>query len=144
VAGVWLENDGDPATQDQAAARPGWTASGPGARAEAGGWTIWHGAGRRALDGAGAACATHDLVILSEPAPAGPLSDAAAPLLARLIAAEAALALTRADPCLVIDAALLSATGALALAPAGDTLTVTTARMAQGHRPWAPPLPRAQ
>ena len=67
VAGVWLENDGDGATQEAAAARAGWRATGAGVSITLEGLRIWHGAGRRALAEAAAACATHDLVILSEP-----------------------------------------------------------------------------
>jgi competence protein ComEC len=68
VAGVWLENDGDGATQEVAAARDGWWAEGAGMSIAREGLRIWHGAGRRALAEAASACATHDLVILSEPA----------------------------------------------------------------------------
>jgi hypothetical protein len=46
VAGIWLENDGDRATQEEAAARPGWVPDGAGMSIETGGLRIWHGAGR--------------------------------------------------------------------------------------------------
>jgi competence protein ComEC len=137
VAEIWLENDGDRVTQEAAAARPGWQPSGEGVEASIAGWTIWHGAGRRALDGAAAACAAHDVVILSEPAPAGPLAAAAADLRARL-AAPTPVAVPRGAGCLVIDGPLLAATGALALDPGGEVARITTARMAQGNRAWSP------
>ncbi|NKX45814.1 ComEC family competence protein [Roseibacterium sp. KMU-115] len=138
VAGIWLENDGDRVTPAEAAARPGWAPAGQGVRAEIGGWTIWHGAGRRALPEAAAACATHDLVILSEPAPDAALARAAADLRARLDA-PGPVTLPRGGGCLVLDAPLLARTGALAITPRGDALLVTTARGAQGLRPWSPP-----
>ena len=140
VAGIWLENDGDAALQAEAAARPVWQASGPGMRAEVAGWAIWHGAGRTGLAGAAEACAAHDLVIVSEPAPEGPMALAAADLGARL-AAPRPVTLTRGARCLVIDGAVLAVTGAIALDPVADALALTTARMRQGRRPWLPAAP---
>lgn len=137
VAGIWLENDGDGATQTDAAARAGWQVWGAGMRAEVAGWTIWHGAGRAALPAAGAACAAHSLVILSEPAPEGALASAAADLRARL-AGDNPVTLLPGAGCLVIDGPLLQVTGALALNPAAGAMIVTTARMRQGRRPWSP------
>jgi len=137
VAGIWLENDGDAATQAQAAARPVWQAAGPGTRAEVAGWTIWHGAGRTGLAGAEAACATNALVILSEPAPAGAMAAAAADLRARL-AGHRPVALVPGRGCHVIDAAVLQASGAIALDPVDGALLLTTARMRQGRRLWSP------
>jgi competence protein ComEC len=86
VARIWLENDGDAADQAGAAARPVWQAAGQGARAALPGLTVWHGSGRRALEEASAACARHDLVILSEAAPEGALRTAARALSAQLSA----------------------------------------------------------
>lgn len=137
VAGIWLENDGDAATQAEAAARDVWQPSGQGAEASLGGWTIWHGAGRRALEGAEEACASHALVILSESAPEGAMAEVAAGLRARLDTAEP-VRLVPGARCEVIDGPLLSATGSLTLAPVGDALVVTTARMRQGERLWSP------
>lgn len=136
VAEIWLENDGDPALQPAAAARVGWGPHGAGAQAGIEGWTIWHGAGRGALQDAVAACASHDIVVLSEPAP-----EALLPVVADVQAALSAarsVALARRDPCIVFDADLLARTGALSLTPQGDAITVTTARMVQGDRPWSP------
>jgi competence protein ComEC len=137
VAGIWLENDGDLATQADATARPAWQMAGQGARADVAGWTIWHGAGRRALDEAEAACAARTLVILSEPAPEGAMAAAAANLRARL-ANPNPVTLSPGTRCHVIDGELLSATGALALVPTGEAFVVTTARMEQGRRLWSP------
>lgn len=139
VAGIWLENDGDRATQEGAAARPVWQAAGQGAQAAIADWTIWHGAGRSALPEAEAACATHDIVILSEPAPEGAMARAAADLRARLSAAHP-VALPPAAPCHVIDGPLLAQTGAMALDPGEGGLTITTARMEQGDRVWSPAI----
>ena len=143
VAGIWLENDGDFATQEEAAARPFWQAAGPGQSAEVEGWSIWHGAGRTGLDGAAEACATHGIVILSEPAPEGPMAASAASLRAPL-SGEGPVTLTPDDGCLVIDGPLLLATGALALDAEPGALRVTTARMMQGVRLWSPPPPRTR
>ncbi len=137
VAGIWLENDGDAATQAEAAARDVWQPAGQGAEASLGGWTIWHGAGRRALEGAEEACASHALVILSESAPEGAMAEVAADLRARLDTAEP-VRLVPGARCEVIDGPLLSATGSLTLVPVGDALVVTTARMRQGERLWSP------
>ena len=137
VADIWLENDGDDATQAEAAARPGWRAESQGMRAEFGGWTIWHGAGRGGLADATVACATRDVVILSETAPDGPLATSARRLAAALEGPDP-VAVPRSGDCLVIDAGLLATTGALSLLPQEAALVVTTARMVQGDRPWSP------
>jgi competence protein ComEC len=136
VAGVWLENDGDGATQEEAAAR-GWREDGAGLSLEAGGLRIWHGAGRRALGDAAAACARHDLVVLSEPA-----SDADPPLPTpqTLPALQAGGSAARADApvgaCLVVDRAVLAARGATAIMPRDGHLAIRGARDVQGKRPW--------
>ena len=140
VAGIWLENDGDAATQAAAAARPLWQPSGQGVRADVAGLSIWHGAGRGGLAGADSACRDHDLVILSEPAPPGDMARAAADLRARLGGA-ARVTLTPAVPCHVIDGPLLAATGALALDRGAQGLAMTTARADQGRRLWSPAPP---
>jgi competence protein ComEC len=137
VAEIWLENDGDGATQAEAAARQGWRDAGEGRLAEFGGWTIWHGTGRGGLAAANAACATHDVVVLSEPLRDGQLA-AASVALAATLAGPDAVAVPRGEACVVIDAGLLATTGALSLAPEGPAIVVTTARMVQGDRPWSP------
>jgi competence protein ComEC len=141
VAGVWLENDGDGATQEAAAARQGWSTAGAGVSTEIDGLRVWHGAGRRALAEAAIACDTHDLIILSEP-----MEEAVPPLRGRQpdlallerSAGGAHAAPGRAADCVVIDPTLLAMTGALAIAPGQGpgTYTIRTARGAQGARLW--------
>lgn len=141
VAQIWLENDGDPVTQLEAAARPSWQSSGAGRSAHIDGWSIWHGAGRAAVVAAPASCATHQLVILSEPAPAGPLATSASALATALAAAQpdGSTILAPGPGCHVLDGPLLALTGALALLPQGDgSFRIITARRAQGDRPWSP------
>ncbi len=137
VAGIWLENDGDPATQPEAAARPVWQISGAGQWARIGDWSIWHGSGRTALAEAAAACTRYDLVVLSEPAPEGPLTASAAELAERL-SGDPAARLLPGPACHVLDGTLLARTGAIALMPEGAALRVITARRVQGDRPWSP------
>jgi competence protein ComEC len=138
VAGVWLENDGDGATQEVAAERDGWWAEGAGMSIAREGLRIWHGAGRRALAEAASACATHDLVILSEPA-----EDAAPPMQGETPAighrSPLAARANAAEPgggCTIIDAAVLSRTGALSIEIDAGALTIRSARGAQGDRLW--------
>jgi competence protein ComEC len=138
VAGVWLENDGDGATQEAAAAREGWQPGGAGVTLTRDGLRIWHGAGRRALAEAASACATHDLVILSEPA-----AEADPPVIGRIPETDRPrlqMAQARAadlDPtCMLIDADLLSRTGALAIDLENGAFAIRTARAAQGDRRW--------
>ncbi len=94
----WLENDGDLALQADAAARPGFDGD-PAARSFSLGQ--WQGivlTGRGAADQAQAACATHDLVILSAEADVAPAE------------------------CLLIDQTRLAATGPLAIVARNDGL----------------------
>ena len=136
VAGVWLENDGDGATQEAAAGRAGWRDTGAGVSITMEGVRIWHGAGRRALAEAAAACDTHDLVILSElGAEAEPAIDGIAPDLGPpvLMAARAAPDDAR---CTLIDADFLAKTGALAIDIDAAAITIRTARHMQGDRLW--------
>lgn len=109
----WLENDGDLAAQDAAAARPGMTG--------AEGRRVFDLAGVRgiALKGRGAhghladACAEADFVIIP----------------ARIEGAP--------EGCLVLDQARLRQTGPLALYPVDGGLRVVATRSAQ--RAWSPP-----
>lgn len=136
VAGVWLENDGDGATQEAAAARAGWRATGAGVSITLEGLRIWHGAGRRALAEAAAACATHDLVILSEPGrEADPAIHGIAPDAGPTVL-MAARAAAGSAPCTLIDADFLAETGALAIHVDGGAITIRTARHRQGDRLW--------
>src|SRR6056297_157990 len=119
-----------------AAARAGWRETGAGVSITMEGVRIWHGAGRRALAEAAAACDTHDLVILSEPgAAAEPAIDGIAPDLVPpvLMAAQAA---PGSAPCTLIDADLLKETGALAIDVDDGAITIRTARRMQGDRLW--------
>jgi competence protein ComEC len=112
AAGSWLENDGDLADQEAAAARPGFDGP-PGARSFVlGGLTGIHLKGRGAVAQAEAACATHDIVILSLAAP------------------------DLTGPCLMIDARLLTSTGTLAIEDVGGALRLTPTEGA--IRLWSP------
>ncbi|MBF9036574.1 DUF4131 domain-containing protein [Rhodobacterales bacterium HKCCE2091] len=129
VAGIWLENDGDAADQDMAAARAGWVEDGAGQVAEWDGLTIWHGAGRRAAEDIAGACLTADLVIANSdpPDPPGAPAD---------ILSLAALRSDAPGPCLLLTPALLRQTGAIAIGRDGR---VATARGGQGERLWSSP-----
>ncbi|WP_346763894.1 ComEC/Rec2 family competence protein [Rhodobacter sp. SGA-6-6] len=100
----WLENDGDLATQEEAAARPGFT--GPKEARE----FILAGLKGVALQGSGAlaalpaACAAHDLVVIAATVEAVP------------------------EGCEVIDQTRLRRTGALALRVVGGDVEVTATR----------------
>jgi competence protein ComEC len=102
------------------------------------GLRIWHGAGRRALAEAASACATHDLVILSEPAAdaAPPMQGARPPIGHRRPWPAQANAAEPGGGCAIIDAAVLSRTGALAIEIDAGALTIRSARAAQGDRLW--------
>ncbi|GGL64015.1 ComEC/Rec2 family competence protein [Wenxinia marina] len=113
AATVWLENDGDRATQEEAAARPGVPEVAPRTwRTEIGGAVVLavRGTGAlAALDGCG----------------------------------DASLLVTNAEtdvprPCDVYDAARLRRTGALAIRPDGQGgLAVLTVADVAGRRPWS-------
>jgi competence protein ComEC len=130
VAGVWLENDGDSASQEEAAARPGWQAEGGGQRIDIAGISLWHGRGQAGLAGLQAACAAHRIVVIAAPAPAA---------LGPARALPPVVPIAPASQCLLIDADLLASTGALALRPTAAGLSITTAALRQGDRPWSPP-----
>ncbi|GHE92553.1 hypothetical protein GCM10016455_10740 [Aliiroseovarius zhejiangensis] len=110
----WLENDGDPADQDTAFARAGFTGAKGRMRAEVSVATLIHLTGRGAGDRLADACAAADLVVLSvkrtTPPPPG---------------------------CTVLDRATLSDTGAVALWPdAAGGFRLQTARARAGDRLW--------
>jgi competence protein ComEC len=112
VADIWLEKDGAPVPQDQAALRPGLARDEGAVWANLGDWQILHVTGKRALADL-VNCRGADILILNQPD-------------------------NLPRPCMVFDAARLGQTGALAfdLTAAGD-LAVTTARGQIGARPWA-------
>ncbi len=143
VAGIWLENDGDPADQEGAASRAGWAEDGAGQVAMLGALSLWHGAGRAAAREAVEACARHAVVVVNawpEDPPAR-LLEAEAQTLARLSAPGlplgAANAQTAAD-CLLLSPSVLSRTGAVALGATEEGLQIDTARARQGNRLWSP------
>jgi len=138
VASAWLEDDGDRADQATAAARALWRADGVGQAADIAGWRIWHGHGRRTPEAVAAACAAHDIVILSEPAPAPDAAMAAAADLRARLSGPKPVTIGTGGGCLIIDGPLLGQTGALAISLKDDALIITSARMHQGYRLWSP------
>lgn len=111
AADSWLENDGDPAEQEAAHARAGFSGV-PGAL----GFTLGdlrgiYLSGRGAADRIDGACAEAALVILNAPAPA------------------------RAD-CLVLDEARLAETGTVAIYAGADGPRLVSVRDWTGRRPW--------
>jgi len=98
VASSWLENDGDLASQEGAAARAGFAGPRGERRFAIGPVRAVQLKGKGAPARLAAACATADLVILAAEAPAPPRG------------------------CTVIDTALLAETGTLAIWPEGASL----------------------
>ncbi len=92
VIGTWLQEDADDATQETAAARPGWSGERNARMAELPhGWRIWHMTGKGAADRARAACGPDTIVVADE-------------------------AVDLADPaCLLLDLRHLRGTGAVAI-----------------------------
>jgi len=118
VVDLWLENDGDPATQPETAARPLWQAEGAGQAATVKGYRVWHGRGEAALTDALSACGAADVVIL-----ATRLNPSDSP-----------------GPCLFFDARDMAREGAVALhLPQGGIgpITIETSRASQGARLWS-------
>ena len=111
VAGIWLENDGWPVPQAQAAARDGLEAQGRITEALLGDWRVLQVSGKTALSGL-AGCIGADVLISNQIDEVG-------------------------RPCAVYDLARLRNTGALAMdiASNGDLL-ITTAHEVSGRRPW--------
>ncbi len=115
AARVWLEDDGDPATQAEAAARPGF--SGPNSARE----TLWNGlrlvhlTGKSAPERVAEACARADIVVttaeVTEPRPG----------------------------CALFDATRLNVTGALALWTRGAGYEIVSVADVSGDRPWTRP-----
>ncbi len=117
AAGVWLENDGDGATQADAHARAGLGKGEHGFSFTAAGLSIAHLSGRDAARALPAACASHDVVILAAEAPSAPTQ------------------------CTLFDRDFLSGTGALALSLKAGAPVWTSARARSGRRPWTIPAP---
>lgn len=111
VAGVWLENDGNPVSQEEAASRTGLIRAGRIVTAALDDWTVIQVSGKTALAEIDA-CGGADILISNQEVPPG-------------------------RPCEVFDIKRLRETGALAMSvdPKGD-LHITTARDRNGLRPW--------
>ena len=111
VAGIWLENDGAPTLQAEAAARVGVQTQGRVSRAQLGDWDILQVSGKTALAEM-AGCDGADVLISNQ--------------------SEVGL-----RPCTVYDVDRLRQTGSLAFDLAEDgALVITRARDVTGTRPW--------
>ena len=108
----WLENDGDLALQEDAAARAGFDGATGAREFSLGPWRGIVLTGRGAVDRVARACATHDLVVLGAEAENAP------------------------DTCLLIDQTTLSDTGPIAITAMADGLHLTPTHTAQ--RAWSP------
>lgn len=111
AASSWLENDGDLADQEAAAARSGFAGPKTGRRFAIGGWSAIHLRGKDADAQVADACARYDLVIL---------------------AAHIDRSVTG---CRVIDQGFLDRTGGLSVRPDGAVLRLEAANT--GHRLWS-------
>jgi competence protein ComEC len=112
TASIWLENDGDSATQDQAATREGFSGPKGNRRVRIGETRIAHLTGKGALAHLAGACAEGALVVTGAPVPDPP------------------------PGCRVIDATRLAQTGPVALWPDGaGGLTLRPTKTAQ--RVWS-------
>lgn len=110
-AQIWLENDGNPVPQAEAAAREGLVRDGRVVWARVGDWQVVQVSGKTAL-AAMQGCGGADVLISN-------MSDEIA------------------RPCVVFDLDRLRNTGALALNLTADGgLAITTARDVAGNRPW--------
>lgn len=121
AAEVWLENDGDRATQPEAAARSGFSGTKGALRFSLGPWEGAHLAGKGAEARLTEACAQVRLVILAAEAPA-----AARP------------------GCAVIDRRILARTGPIALRLARDGSLVVQTTRAGSLRRWQTARPSAE
>jgi competence protein ComEC len=111
AAETWLENDGAPAPQEDAHARPGFSGV-PGALTfPLGEASAIHLTGRGAAARMAEVCASHALVVLAAKAAGG-------------------------GPCAVIDETSLARTGAVAIYAEEGATRAVTARDRAGHRPW--------
>ncbi len=68
VVSTWLQEDGDMADQETAAARPAWTGDRRDRLAAlSGGWQVWHLTGKGSGARAAAACRPDRIVVATEP-----------------------------------------------------------------------------
>ncbi|RSK35934.1 ComEC family competence protein [Rhodovulum iodosum] len=112
VARSWLENDGDLATQEAAAARAGL----PGGAARIGGLNVIQIAGRGWQERLASSCRDGAVLIVGRAAEAPPGAA-----------------------CTVLDSAALAQSGALAIYPEGAGLRTVAARAQAGDRLWTRP-----
>ena len=112
TATVWLENDGDAAEQDGAAARRGFLGEKGALIADLGSLRVAALSGRGAADRIGAACAEADIVVVSTEIDAVP------------------------EGCAVFDPVRLQDTGALALWPEQGALRIDSVADHSGQRRW--------
>ncbi|MDE3123010.1 MAG: ComEC/Rec2 family competence protein [Paracoccaceae bacterium] len=110
---AWLTADGDPATPEEAAARPGFSGPNSARRFALAGVPAIVLSGRRAADAATGACAAARVVFVEGEGPKTPPQG-----------------------CLVIGRKTLRRTGALALWRRGARLEFVTTTSVQGDRPW--------
>lgn len=142
IAGIWLENDGDPAEQADAATRTAWRDADPGRVTTIGTQTLSHGTGRAASRAVEQACAAHDIVVtnLAPEEPSATLTQAELDTSARLTASAPATGAANAapaTPCLLLTPRVLRRTGAIALSTPNGALQIDTARAHQGQRLWS-------
>ncbi|KDB02843.1 hypothetical protein U879_15175, partial [Defluviimonas sp. 20V17] len=112
AARSWLENDGDAAARDAAAARPGFAGSKTARTFDLGRWSGVVLGRRAAPDMLQAACRKDAIVITAAAAPGFR------------------------GPCRIFDAGSLARQGAVAINPEGDRLIVRRADQVAGDRPW--------
>jgi competence protein ComEC len=113
VVDSWLENDGEIATQTEAAARPGFAGSEREVRAEVGGHDVLLLRGKRALAGV-EGCSGAAILVTNE-------EDGGE------------------RPCLVLDARLLRRSGSVAVWEEKGVLRLVGAEEVAGDRPWTRP-----
>lgn len=119
AAEVWLENDGDSATQETAAARRAGTGPPEGRRYQIADLSLHHLTGRDVPARLAEAC-TASLVVVNRPVEAAP------------------------PGCLMFDARRLAETGSLALVLRDGRVGIVTARQRAGARMWNTPALRSQ
>lgn len=117
AASVWLENDGDAALQDQAAARKGFRTEGRLRVLKVGETTVLHGTGKTAAAEVLDQCGSQNIAIIN-----------------------VALAVIDGSPhpdCIVYDQQRLRQTGSLAISLEKGQVITTTAQSVSGRRLWS-------
>ncbi|AMY69215.1 ComEC/Rec2-related protein [Frigidibacter mobilis] len=137
VADSWLEDDGDLAEQDQAAARPGFTGPKNAREAMLAGVPVRQLTGKTAPEALPAACADGALVILAGEAPEGWGAKGRARPGASQIPQHVSQGADPDPDCDLWDSRRLRRSGALAIWPDGaGGLRIVTARDISGTRLW--------